>query len=258
VTGDDRVEAALRELGGRLAVPEPPADPAAAVLARLAEAPSPARRPAWRLPSRLAGRPAPRVLPRLVAVAVALLLALAVAMTVSPTVRATVLDLFRIGGVEIHYTPPPVTPTTSDAAAPGERDLSLDDARAAVPFPIRVPRLLGDPASVRVIDSDDGPPRVVSLRYPGARLDQLDGRISPVFGKFANIVDVVHTDVDGAPAIWIPRPHPVLYVDEHGTVQEEAARLAAKTLIWEENGLTYRLEADLTQAQAEAIAASLN
>jgi hypothetical protein len=243
VTGDDRVEAALRELGGRLAVPEPPPDPAVAVLARLTE-PAP--------------RPAPRLLPRLVAAAVALLLALAVAMAVSPTVRAAVFDLFRIGGVEIHYTPPPVTPTTSDAAAPGERDLSLAGARAAVPFAIRVPRLLGDPDSVRVIDSaDGGPPRVVSLRYPGARVDEFDGRISPVFEKFTRVVDVERTDVDGAPAVWIPRPHPVLYVDEHGTVHEEAARLAAKTLIWEENGLTYRLEGDFTRAQAETIAASL-
>lgn len=242
MTGDDRVEAALRELGGRLAVPDPPADPVAAVLARLTE------------PD--ARRPAPRLLPRLVAAAVALLLALAVAMAVSPTVRAAVLDFFR--GVEIHYTPPPVTPTTSDAAVPGERDLSLADARAAVPFAIRVPRLLGDPASVRVIDSaDGGPPRVVSLRYPGARVDEIDGRISPVFEKYTHAADVVRTGVNGAPAIWIPRPHPILYVDEHGTVHEEAARLAAKTLIWEENGLTYRIEGDLTRTQAETIAASL-
>jgi hypothetical protein len=243
VTGDERVEAALRELGGHLDVPEPPANLATTVLARLDEP---------------AQRPAPRVLPRLVAAALALLVALAVAVAVSPTVRAAVLDLFRIGGVEIHYTPPPVTPTAPDTAQPGERDLSLDAARAAVPFPIRVPALLGDPGSVRVIDSaDGGPPRVVSLRYDNARVDEIDGRISPVFEKFLRAPDVVRTDVDGVPAVWIPRPHPVLYVDEHGTVHEEAARLAAKTLIWEENGLTYRLEGDLTQDQAATIAAAL-
>jgi uncharacterized protein DUF4367 len=49
----------------------------------------------------------------------------------------------------------------------------------------------------------------------------------------------------------------VLYVDVHGTVHEESARLAAKTLIWEENGLTYRIEGDFTQEQAIAIARSL-
>ncbi|HEY7592520.1 MAG TPA: hypothetical protein VH969_05140 [Actinophytocola sp.] len=241
MTSDERVEAALRELGGRLEVPEPPAGLAAAVLARLDE---PVR------------RPAPRVLPRLVAAAVALLVALALAMAVSPAVRAAVLD-FLVGGVEIHYSPPPVAPTTSDVPQPGERDMSLEDARAAVRFDIRVPALLGDPDSVRVIDSADGVPRVVSLRYPGARVDEFGGRISPVFEKFLHAGEAVRTDVDGAPAIWIPAPHPVIYVDEHGVVHEEAARLAARTLIWEERGLTYRIEGDLTREQAIVVARSL-
>jgi hypothetical protein len=242
VTSDERVEAALRELGGRLDVPEPPAGLTTAVLARLDE---PAR------------RPTPRLLPRLVAAALALLVALAVAMAVSPTVRAAVLDFFKIGGVEINYSPPPVTPTTSDVPQPGERDMSLAAARAAVRFDIRVPALLGDPDSVRVIDSADGVPRVVSLRYPGARVDEFGGRISPVFEKFLHADEAVPTDVDGAPAIWIPAPHPVIYMDEHGEVHEEAARLAARTLIWEERGLTYRLEGDLTQEQAIVVARSL-
>ena len=139
--------------------------------------------------------------------------------------------------------------------------MSLAQARAEVAFDIRVPGLLGDPASVRVIrdgPDDATPPRVVSLRYDNARVDELDGRISPVFEKFTRADDVVTTTVGGGPAVWIPRPHPVLYVDVHGTVHEEAARLAAKTLIWEENGLTYRIEGDLTQAQAIAIAGSMN
>lgn len=247
MTDDDRLEAALRDVGAHLAVPEPPADLATAVLARLDE-PVPA------------GRPASRVLPRLVAAALALLAALAVAMAVSPTVRAAVLDFFRFGGVDINFAPPPVTPAETDPPQPGEQDVTLAQARSAVAFDIRVPGLLGDPDSVRVIRNvpDDGtPPRVVSLRYDHARVDEIDGRISPIFEKFTHADDVVRTTVDDAPALWIPRPHPVLYVDVHGTIHEESARLAAKTLIWEENGLTYRIEGDFTQAQAVAIADSL-
>ncbi|HEV7650240.1 MAG TPA: hypothetical protein VGP26_19000 [Actinophytocola sp.] len=242
----DRVEAALREVGSRLAVPEPPDDLATIVLARLDE---PARRPAG------------RVLPRLVAAALALLAALAVAMAVSPTVRAAVLDFLRFGGVDIHFAPPPVAPTNTGTALPGERDVSLARARSAVDFDIRVPRLLGEPASVRVIENvpDDGtPPRVVSLRYDNARVDEFDGRISPVFEKFTHADDVVRTTVRGAPALWVPRAHPILYVDAHGVVHEEAARLAARTLIWEENGLSYRIEGDLTRQQAVAIAESMS
>lgn len=247
MTSDERVEAALREIGGRLAVPQPPQDLATAVLARLDE---PAQRRATRLvPNRL--------VPRLVAAVVGLLVALAVAMAVSPTVRAAVLDFLRIGDVEIHYEPPPVEPTTTDVAQPGERDMTLDQARAAVKFPVRVPALLGDPRTVRVIERDGGPPRVVSLHYRGARVDEINGLISPVFEKFTRAPDVVRTDVDGAPAVWIPRPHPVIYVDEHGTVHEEAARLAANTLIWEANGETYRLEGEFTRQRAVLIARSM-
>jgi len=171
---------------------------------------------------------------------------------VSPTVRAAVLDFLRLGGVDIHFQPPPVQPTTTDTPQPGERDVSLAQARTAVPFDIRVPRLLGDPESVRVIA-----PRVVSLRYPGARLDEFDGRLSPVFEKFTSAPDAERTRVGVASAVWIPRPHVILYVDDDGTIHEEAARLAAKTLIWEEHGVTYRLEGDFTQRQAVLLAESM-
>lgn len=243
---NDRVEAALREIGSRLDVPAPTPGLAANVLARLDE-PAPARRHG-------------RVLPRLVAAAMALLAALAVAMAVSPTVRAAVADFFRIGAVDVYYAPPPVTPTTTDTPQPGEKDVPLAQARHEVAFDIRVPGLLGDPDAVRVIRNvpDDGsPPRVVSLRYANARVDEIDGRISPIFEKFLHAGDVVPTRVRGGVALWIPRPHPVLYVDTHGTVHEEAARLAAKTLIWEREGLTYRVEGELTKEQAVAIAESL-
>ncbi|MGH3760109.1 hypothetical protein [Actinophytocola sp.] len=258
VSEEERIESALRELGGRLTVPAPPADLATAVLARLDE-PAPHPRTSPRT------RPLTRLLPRIVAAAVALLLALAAAMAVSPTVRAAVFDFLRIGGVQIHFEPPPAEPTTTtdtttDTALPGERDLTLAEAREAVRFDVTVPTLLGDPGSVRVIDdapSDADPPRVVSLRYAGARLDQCAGRISPIFEKFTRAADVVRTHVGDAVAVWIPRPHPILYVDEHGQVHEESARLAARTLIWEANGVTYRLEGDLTRERAVLIAESM-
>jgi hypothetical protein len=100
-------------------------------------------------------------------------------------------------------------------------------------------------------------PRVVSLRYPGARVDEIDGRIAPVFEKFTRAEDVVQTTVEGARALWVPRPHPVLYVDRLGIIREESARLAARTLIWERGDVTYRLEGDFTRQQAVTIAASI-
>jgi hypothetical protein len=49
----------------------------------------------------------------------------------------------------------------------------------------------------------------------------------------------------------------VIYDDRDGILREASARLAASTLIWESDGITYRVEGDLTEAEAVAIAESL-
>jgi hypothetical protein len=238
---EKNLEAALRELGARLDVPEPP-DMSAAVLARLDE-----KRPRW--------RPVHRV----IAAAVAAALALATAMVVSPAVRATVYDLLRIGGVEIHENEPaPVAPVPSvEPPLPGERDVSLDEARAAVDFPLQVPQGLGPPATVRLIDGG----RVVSMAFGSPhgqiRLDQFDGGLDPMFNKFATAEDVQQVAVSGMPAIWVNRPHVVIYTGRDGKLHQESARLAANTLIWENGISSYRLEGKLTRRQAIEIAESL-
>lgn len=244
---NDRLETALRDLGARLDVPEPP-ELTGAVLTRLA---------------RLDTEPdAPRsvfltrVVPRLVAAAVVALLALGVAMAVSPTVRAAVFDLFRIGGVEIHHEPAPSAPPTNGRVElPGERVVSLEDARRAAPFEVAVPAALGDPDEVRIADGD--PPRVVSLLYDrGIRVDQFDGRLSPVFFKKTDAADMEMVRVGSVDGVWVPRPHPVFYVDRDGNERAESARLAASTLIWEADGMTYRLEGELSRDEAVRIAES--
>lgn len=235
----DDLESALRSLGARLDVPDPP-PVTDAVLARL-RAPAPRRRTARRL----------------VTVAVAALVALAAAMAVSPAVRAAVFDFLRVGAVEIHENqPPPVTPpvTSLDPPLPGERDVTLAQARAATGFPLRVPAGLGDPDTVRLTDDA----RVVTMTFGGVRVDQFDGGLDPMFTKFASAADVHHVTVDDRPAIWVDRPHPVFWVDRDGVMHEEAARLAGSTLVWERDGITYRVEGDLTQARAVALAESMS
>jgi hypothetical protein len=222
VSGDNPgdLDALLRSVSTRLDVPPTPHITVVtdAVLARLDE---PAPRTGW--------RPVQRV----VAAAVAALLALATAMVVSPAVRAAVFDLLRIGGVEIHENqPPPVTPTV-DPPLPGERDVTLAQARAEASFPLKLPADLGAPTHVRLADGT--PPRVVTMAF----------------------TDIHRTDVDGDPAIYVDRPHVVIYDDRDGTLREATARLAAATLIWESDGITYRLEGDLTEDEAVAIAESM-
>jgi hypothetical protein len=90
------------------------------------------------------------------------------------------------------------------------------------------------------------------------RVDQFDGGLDPVFTKFAAAADIRHVTVDGVPAIWVDRPHPVIYTDREGRTHDESARLAGSTLIWERDGVTYRVEGDLTEGRAVAIAASMD
>jgi hypothetical protein len=235
----EKLEAALRDLGTHLDVPEPP-DMTATVLSRLD---SDVKRPGWRL------------VHRLVAAAVAALVALATAMAVSPAVRAAVYDLLRIGGVEIENAPAPVSPPV-DPPQPGERDVSLDEAREAADFPLKLPAELGEPVTVRLIDNA----RVVSMAFDSphgqVRVDQFDGGLSPMFRKFAMAPDVRHVTVSGRPAVWVGRPHVVFYTDRDGQMREETARLAGSTLVWEADGVTYRVEGELSEREAIEIAES--
>jgi hypothetical protein len=237
---DDDLETALRSLGTRLDVPDPP-DVSATVLSRLDEDEPVRWSPVWRL----------------VAAGIAALVALAAAMVVSPTVRTAVYDLLRVGGVEIHENvPPPVTPSV-DPPLPDERDVSLDQARDAVDFPLKLPAELGKPIVVRLTDNAEVVSMAFDSPHGAVRVDQFAGGLSPMFQKFAGAEDVHHVTVAGAPAVWVDRPHPVFYTDRDGQMREETARLAGSTLIWEQDGTTYRVEGELTQQQAVVIAESL-
>ena len=49
-------------------------------------------------------------------------------------------------------------------------------------------------------------------------------------------------------------PHLYFYRDPNGSVQQETLRLAGNTLVWVQNGITVRLEAQVDQATALRIA----
>ena len=50
------------------------------------------------------------------------------------------------------------------------------------------------------------------------------------------------------------RVHEFLYLDANGNPQPDTARLAANTLLWERDGVTYRLESALDRDAALALA----
>lgn len=241
---DDALIAELRELGRRVDVPEP-ADQRAAVRARLATR-TPVRAARHRLRRWMAG------------VAAATL----GAVLVVPPARAAVVDavggLLRIAGVEVRRDTDPGVLPSRPAPLPSSRGTTLQDARRLARFTVLAPAALGAPHEITVADPDaDGAPRVVTVTYRGGavRLDQFDGQPEPAFMKSAP--DAEWTDVGGQTAIWLPRPHPVSYVDRGGVQRTEAARLAGPTLIWSAGSVTYRLEGLATLESALAVANSL-
>ncbi|MFF5054927.1 hypothetical protein ACFY1S_17275 [Micromonospora sp. NPDC000663] len=233
----DDLEKDLRDLAAWLETPDPP-DVTARVRARVA-AP---RRHLWR------------------AYAAAALAALLVA--VLPPTRAAVADavggLLRFAGVSI--SPSSGRPAGTPSPLPSQRTSGLDEAQRAVRFPIRVPAKLGPPEQVLVADPDaTGAHRVATLLYRGGalRIDAFDGRLNLSFHKETVRPDAEWVQVNGDFAVWVANPHVLSYVDRAGQVRQETARLAASTLIWQADGVSYRLEGDLTKLEAIDVARSM-
>jgi hypothetical protein len=187
-----------------------------------------------------------------VAVLVALLAA-------TPQGRAVVAHVLRFAGIELQEGAGPAPSPRSGAALPGERRMSLAQARRHVSFPILVPEALGRPSEVVV--SDGG--RVASLiyrqtPYGEVRMDEFAGHLDPVFfQKFIQVGDVTVVRVNGRKGMWVKGPHVLMYITRDGTPAAASARLTTgNTLIWGAPQVALRLEGNLTKTEALAIASS--
>jgi hypothetical protein len=69
---------------------------------------------------------------------------------------------------------------------------------------------------------------------------------------------LLDVEVRGVPGFWIEgEPHVFLYEDADGVIQFETIRLAGNVLLWEENGVTIRIESALPLEEVLRIAGSL-
>lgn len=215
------IEAALRDLGQQVHVPEPP-DLTASVLTRIN---------------------APRKRNRWLTALVAALTAFAIAFAVSPAVRAGVLHFLKFAGVEFRTEAPPTI-----APPLPSQEVSLDEARRMLPFEIHLPEKLGTPHKVSVHEG-----RFVTLDYGELKLDQFDGTIDAAVGKLVAGQDVERISDT---VVWVPRPHPFFYIDRNGEWRRVTPHGAGQTLIWQRGQVTMRLEGDLTRERALEISAS--
>ncbi|RJL30764.1 hypothetical protein D5H75_20820 [Bailinhaonella thermotolerans] len=245
------LERELTALGAELDVPPPPPAPevARAVRRRL-------QRPRGRRGFRPGWRP--------VTIGVALVTAILLGAT--PQGRAAVATVLRFAGVEIHVDPAPrpapspaPSPAASSPALPGERRVSLAEARARAPFRVLVPAALGAPDEVRLADGD----RVVTLHWrarpgrPAVRLDEFAGRVEPVWRKDLGPPYPEEVRAGTRTALWIPRDHGLTYYPEGSQSPLTYERRAGPTLIWQHGGTGLRLEGLPTSGAATRIAATL-
>lgn len=250
----DHLERMLTDLGDRVAWP-PEDDLAPSVRSRLET-------------EEAAGRP--RRWAHALAVAAVLLVVVAGILTASPAAREAVADLLEMGGVRI-TTGIPVPDVPGASLDLGEA-VTLREALARVEFPVLVPR-----------DPDLGPPQAVFHREPprggqvslvwearaglpaapgtevGLLITQFTGSLDPVLEKVLDPeTDLEAVMVRGERGLWIEgAPHRLSYLSPDGEVLEDELRLAANVLLWEEEGVTYRVESALDREDALRIARSL-
>jgi hypothetical protein len=245
-----QLEARLAELGAEIAFPVTP--PLAALVgAHLAQ-------PGARFGHR---RPLGRSL-ALVLVATLLLAGIAAAFGIG------------LGGLRLVFGPVSFSPAPSLLVGPGLGvPTSLDAARDEVTFTLRMPQLagLGEPDLVYLADPPAG--GAVTLLYGeragfpaepatgiGLIVTQFRADIGPdVFEKLINSgVTVLPARVHGGPAWWVAGgDHFFFYRDARGVEVESTLRLASPTLIWEEGGITQRVEGAPSLADAVRVAESL-
>ncbi len=193
----------------------------------------------------------------LVVVAVVIASALVV-----PQSREALADFFGLSHVKVEIGPvlgpPPPILSPGSFAEPA----TIASAQATVDFEIRLPVADGArmaPDAVYVEVRSPGAEVVIAV-YEEEDFD-LYQSANGFFGKggIPSSDVLLETDVHGSEASWISRGgHLASSLDDQGRVVVETLRSVERaTLLWEEMGVTYRLETSLSLEEAVRIAESL-
>jgi hypothetical protein len=212
------LEDELRALGRSAVVPPIDDTLTATVLTRVADIPVRKRlRDRWR--TFLAG-----------------FLVLLAGLALTPPVRATVAEWLRIGGVQAQ--PVGSGPTSAPPVPTAAGHLSLERAAQVAGFAPAIPKELGPPTGV---EASKG---FIATSWTGVRLEQFQSGIEPLYLKryYGSLEYVEQID-----AFWFKTPHDLVLVDKR------VVRIAGPTLVWERNGVTFRLEGP-DKARAIALA----
>jgi len=180
-----------------------------------------------------------------------LLAVLAGVLAFSPGARSAFLEIFRLKGATVERVDrlPEVEVQTIDF---GEQ-VTREEAERRVGFELVD---LGQPDAVFVrggmaslVYGSVEKPRLVLSQLRGAVWEQMIKKV----GSRGTRIDQVR--VDGEPGLFISGDeHFVMFIDEHGSITDEATFLAGNVLLWNRGPLLLRLEGDLTRADALELA----
>ena len=213
----------------------------------------------------------PRTRPPLlrpVAAALAVVLAVAVTLSVSLPARRAVADLLGVVGIRVTFDKDPaLTPRPGAQIRLGEA-VSKEAASEASGLRVLVPGAVpGTPAFY--FDASIGEGGMVSVVYPAdaatlAGVDLLVAQFeASVPGEFVKKLltlgsEIEYTTVRSSEAFWISgEPHLFFYEGGDGAIRQETVRLAGNVLLWEDDGITYRVEGADSLREALRVAASL-
>lgn len=218
---------------------------------------------------------------RVALIAACLLLAIVAGLTLFPEARTAIADRLGLRGIDIRWLDE--APTAEPAPIGGPltlgRAVTRDEAQAAVDFPVLVPSAPGFDAPEEIYLGGEFAGAMISFVYPaapglpasdetgvGALLTQFRGEAERALiekgltgddsGPQSSLEAVT---VNGEPGFWISgAPHGFFFVCfDAGECRQERYRLAGDVLVWEQEGLTLRLESSLSRDEALAVAASM-
>jgi hypothetical protein len=215
--------------------------------------------------------------PRGWAVAAAVLAVLAAAIAYSPSRDALAgwLNLHAIiERIQQVPSPSPQPPGPLGTRLGLGSSTTLRKAEESLAWKVAVPSSLGTPDQVYLQEPPASPPQgEVTLVYsarPGIPVASQTGVAiliteargavdTNLFGKMlGQSATLDEVDISGHQGYWITgQPNVFFFIDANGVMRNETMRLAANTLIFDDNGTIVRIEGNLTKAQAVGIAAAL-
>jgi hypothetical protein len=230
----------------------------------------------------VAGRihaPRRRLLNRTLARSLVLGLVLLASLLFIPPVRAAVLDFIQVGIVRIFRTGPtpvpqeipstmlPVTatpvpnlPSLIPLLEQMAGETTLTDAQQTAEYPILLPTYptgLGEPDRVFIQDADGPMTILVWIDHQHPDRVKMSLHFIPegswAVNKFSPQA-IQETSVNGHNAVWAVGPYPILLKNGDMKILR---MVTGHVLIWEEGGVTHRLETNSSMEEAVRIAESL-